>query len=336
MKQGLNFRHFLAAAGIAVGLLLPYEYYFRQIEGWVPGYDDNAEIWSHWRRKVDQLSDRDIVILGSSRAHFDLNIHLFDSATDRKPVMLATPGGSPFHVLPDIVNNTEFKGLLILSVSPGLFFTTADGFSAIKTRQDRVEFARTQTYASRFSQWVYQGMDPHLAYLEPDISFKALIHRLPFPDRDSVRHEPIWPPFVSMDRYRNIRMIDAMETDTSFQGRQTRIWDSFGWRNPYKDSIDVILSHYAGHIATFKARGGRVVLLRPPVNGKYLEMEPQLYPREQYWDELLRRSECKGHHFDDHPETSSLQPPEWSHLTKRDADIYTRAIIRFLKQEGLL
>jgi hypothetical protein len=98
----------------------------------------------------------------------------------------------------------------------------------------------------------------------------------------------------------------------------------------------VILNHYASLAQTFQARGGRVAYIRPPVTGEYLEHEPKLWPREQYWDELLKRSGAKGYHYDDYPETMDMIPPEWSHLNRRDSDIYTRTLIKLLQQDGLL
>lgn len=43
-------------------------------------------MWADWRAKVDDLSSDDVLILGSSRGHFDLNIHLWDSITGNRPV----------------------------------------------------------------------------------------------------------------------------------------------------------------------------------------------------------------------------------------------------------
>jgi hypothetical protein len=336
MNHKPNLKLFVAALLVAIGLLIPYEYYFRYIEVWPVGYDNNPELWAIQRRKVDKLTPDDVVIVGSSRGHFDANIHLFDSVTGHRPVMLAIPGGSPYYTMEDIVQNTNFKGLLIVSVAPGLFFTTGSSGSAEWVKAERVEFTHKQTYASRFSQSVYMLINPLFCYLDPEIALKSLIYRLPFPDRDSVEHEAVWPPMVTFDQYRSVRMNVGMETDTALQNWQTRIWHRPNWKNRFADSSEVILNHYASLAQTFQARGGRVAYIRPPVTGEYLEHEPKLWPREQYWDELLKRSGAKGYHYDDYPETKDMIPPEWSHLNRRDSDIYTRTLIKLLQQDGLL
>ena len=336
MNHNINLRSFLIALGIALCLLAVYEWYFRSVEHWAPGYDNNAELWALWRGEVETLSSDDVVILGSSRGHFDINIHLWDSITGHRPVMLAIPGGSPYYTFEDIVERSTFRGLIVLSTAPGLFYTLGTSGGALWVKSDMVDYYYKQTYAQKFSYWVYQWIDPWFAYTDPDINLRSLINRLPFPNRDSVENGVVWPPMVRMDRYRGIRMIPEMETDTALQGRQTRIWDRPEWKNEFADSADVIINHYVSLAKKLQAKGGRVAFIRPPVTGQYLKHEPEMYPRAQYWDRMLRESGCKGYHFQDYPETRDMVPPEWSHLNRRDADIYTRTIIALLQKDQII
>jgi hypothetical protein len=335
MKNNLTVSTFLGALVIALGLLAIHEYYFRKIEGWSPGYDDNAELWSYWRSKVDNLSSEDVVIVGSSRSLFNINIHLFDSLTGHRPIMLSIGGGSPYYTFEDIVNKSNFNGLLIVGVAPGLFYTLGTGGGAMWIKTERVDFYYKQTYASKFSQAVYTYIDPHFAYLDPEISLKSLINRIQLPDRDSVDHALIWPPMVQMDHYRNIRMNPGMETDTVLQNWQTKIWDG-DWKNHYVDSTEVILNHYSTLVNEFKKKGGRLAFVQSPVTGKYLQYEPVLFPREQYWNALLENSEATGYTYEDYPEMQAMIPPEWSHLNRKDADDFTRILIALLRKDGLL
>jgi hypothetical protein len=130
-------------------------------------------------------------------------------------------------------------------------------------------------------------------------------------------------------------MNERFETDTVLQNRQTKIWDG-DWKNKYTDSVDVILNHYASLVQTFTERGGRAVFIQPPVTGKYLEYEPALFPRAKYWDVLLSKANVKGYCYEDYPEMKAMIPPEWSHLNRKDADEFTRILVRLLKQDGLL
>lgn len=329
-------RYFFFSFTLAVILLIPYELYWKYVEEWPASYDlENLDYWAEWRDKVDDLDEKDVVILGSSRGHFDINIHLWDSITGRRPIMLAYPGSSPYYPIADIVKKSKFKGLLVVSTAPGLFYTVGDSWGAGRGKKF-VDHYYNRTYAQRFSHFFYQYIDPNFSYLQQDLSIRSLVERLPFEDRDSVDHPRLWPPMVEMDKYRNIRMLPIMENDTAIQKQQTDIWSRPVWENKLKDSVDVIINYYVDIVKEFKSRGGRVVFIRPPVTGQYLENEPILFPRDQYWDRLLRESESKGYHFMDDERTLKMIPPEWSHLNRKDSDIYTRVIIEHLQNDQLL
>jgi len=339
MSRQLESSSLLYSFILAICLLLPYEYYWHVVKHWPRSYDvEDLDHWAEIRRGVDKLDENDVVILGSSRGHFDINIHQWASITGRRPVQLAYPGSSPFYPVADIVNNSDFNGLLVISVAPGLFFTVSDSWGARRGKAfvDRYHKA---TYAQRFNHFVYKHIDPVFGYSDPSINLESLVDRLPFPNRDSVKTPDIWPPMVASDKYRNVWMTDCFEEDTVLQRRQTDIWFPPGdeeRKNRYADSIDVIMDHYVGLVKKFQDRGGQVAFLRPPVSGKYLESEPVTHPRQEYWDRLLEESGCSGLHFMDHPDLAEMDPPEWSHLSKSQAKVFTESVVQFLVNEGLL
>ena len=116
MKTELNVRTFLTSLVFALILIVPYEYHFKEIEKYPRTYElESFDIWADQRAQVPNLNSEDVVILGSSRGHFDINIHVWDSLTGRRPLMLAYPGSSPFIPMEDIVNETSFNGTLIVS-----------------------------------------------------------------------------------------------------------------------------------------------------------------------------------------------------------------------------
>jgi len=51
---------------------------------------------------------------------------------------------------------------------------------------------------------------------------------------------------------------------------------------------------------------------------------------------LIRESKSPGYHFQDYHETNNMDPPEWSHLNRKESDIFTRHIVKLLKQDKLL
>lgn len=327
---------FLYAALLAVILLSVHEWYWGEVKHWPKGHDlESLDVWADNRADVSELTDKDVIILGSSRAHFNINIHHWDSITGRRPLQLAYPGSSPLHPIEDIINESDFNGLLVIGVAPGLFYTVSETWPANRGKAF-VDRYYNRTYAQIFNQRVYDYIDPHFNYLNPDLSYKSLIDRLPFPNRDSVSDVEIWPPMVAMDEFRNIRMLPIMETDTAHQRRQKRIWFNPNPMNRAADTIDYIIDHYVDLFDKFKERGGRVVFINGPITGYYLKNEPVLWPREEYWDRLLRECDCPGYHYADHPETQAMQPPEWSHLKRSDADRFTELLIERLRRDKLI
>lgn len=336
MQSRVSLRVFLFALLVSLLLFLPWEWYFSEVEPWPKGHDvGSKDLWADWRARVDDLDSRDVVILGSSRGHFDLNIHLWDSLTGRRPVMLAFPGSSPFHPVEDLVENSRFDGLLVISTAPGLFYTMRGSWGANEGKK-LVDHYNGRTYAQKFNAILEQQIDPHFSFTQGDLRLKHLLERISLPDRESVRPPLVWPPMVTMDKFRNIRMIPEMETDTALQRQQTDIWFNPDPKNRYADSIPQVLGHYVELVRKFKERGGRVAFIRPPVTYYYLETETKLYPREAYWDRMLRECGSPGHHYQDDPETNAMIPPEWSHLNRRDSDRYTEIIVAFLQKHGLL
>lgn len=65
------------------------------------------------------------------------------------------------------------------------------------------------------------------------------------------------------------------------------------------------------------------------------EVERKGFPREDTWDELLRRSGAPGIHFEDHAELQNLTLPEWLHLSGADADRYTEAVLAIIQRQDL-
>jgi hypothetical protein len=61
--------------------------------------------------------------------------------------------------------------------------------------------------------------------------------------------------------------------------------------------------------------------------------EQHMYPRKAYWDRLLVETGCKGIYFEDYPELSKLQCPEFSHLTPNDAVTYTTNLVGILEKD---
>ena len=75
-----------------------------------------------------------------------------------------------------------------------------------------------------------------------------------------------------------------------------------------------------------------MVFIRPPSAGTYYEREQANLPRAKTWDRLLHEADVFGIHFEDYPDMQGLDLPEMSHLTREDAERYTRAYVGVLRE----
>ena len=118
LKKSLIIAILLSVVGIIV-----WEAYWRS-QGYDPTLSDEKALWAKERAKLETATEKDVVIIGASRAYFDIQKKIWEQETGFKSIQLASTGSTPFPALHDIVENTDFKGTVIVGVTPGLFFST--------------------------------------------------------------------------------------------------------------------------------------------------------------------------------------------------------------------
>ncbi len=60
-----------------------------------------------------------------------------------------------------------------------------------------------------------------------------------------------------------------------------------------------------------------------------------MFPREAYWNRLLKETGCKGIYYADYPVMASLTCPEFSHLSPAGAVTYTHTLVNILKHDKI-
>ena len=131
-----------------------WEMYWRS-QNRIPDLDDNKDLWAVQRAKAETLSKDGVILMGSSRVLFDIQLDQWENETGVRPIQLASAGASPLPIFHDIVNNTDFKGTVLVGVTPGLFFsTTFPKAGPWKRAQSRVDYFEDRTYAQRLNHWL--------------------------------------------------------------------------------------------------------------------------------------------------------------------------------------
>lgn len=335
-------RSFLVALILGLLSVAAWEFYWRS-QGHEPNIDDNNNISSIQRAKLEKPATNQVVFIGSSRILFDIQLDLWREKTGTEPVMLAFQGASPLPVLRDVVENTDFKGLMVIGVTEGLFFSTTFEMAPPMSRaQDRLDYYYNRTYAQRLNHFLSIPLQKNFAFItladetwDSDVDLKTLL-RMQIRDE---RAGPLPAPFyqfedVSLDR--NVQMSERTTNDTAYANTVKLAWqDMISGQRPSPDK-EGTTNFFLKYARQFTDRGGKIVLVRCPSDGWFKEIETKGMPRSEYWDSLVIKSNLPAYHYEDYPQFTNLNLPEWSHLSKEDADHFTTEFIKLLKEDGVL
>ena len=322
---------------IVSSAVICWELYLRN-KGVKIAYDDGPPLWSAKRAMVYEPADKATVFIGSSRIKYDLDIDTWEKETGTKAIQLAVEGSSPIFVLEDLGNDANFKGKLIVDITEITFFSNGSPRDA-ETRKN-INFFKERTPTQRASFPLNYALESQFVFLDKQsLSLNALLDKLELSNRKGIFTMPIFPLEFNRNTFdRQSKMSDKFLTDTSLQNRVTNIWQFFMERGktapPFtEENLLGILNRAKTSIDKIKARGGEVLFVRPPSSGPFLQGESIGFPREKYWDRLLAFTNCPGIHFKDYPAIDHFICPEWSHLTPKDAIIFTENFVQILEKD---
>jgi hypothetical protein len=333
MQTNLPAKSAILALIIVLTFLVSWEFYLRH-KGAVPDYDDGPELWAHARAMVYEPSDKATVFVGSSRIKYDLDIPTWESLTGNHAIQLAMVASSPRHFLTDLADDPNFKGRLVVDVTEVLFFSNRgndfpDAF---------VAYYKHRTPAQKVSFILDKPVESHFVFLnEGQYSINAMLGKLHIPDRPGVYPFLDFPAGFEPVRFNRQNVMTAeFVADTNQHNQVKGIWMLLrGDPTPPMSGkpLDDVMASVKGDVDKIKARGGDVIFTRTPSNGFFLEAEHHMYPRERYWDRLLKETGCKGIYYSDYPATAGLVCPELSHLTPKDAIAYTQSLVSIIGKE---
>jgi hypothetical protein len=324
----------LVAFAVAVA---GWEVYCRSVEWLRPSTRNSDGLWAMTRDRVDR-EDGGVAIIGSSRVLFDIHLATFRELTGRLPIQLALEGTNPAPFLTHLAQESPFRGVLIVGVTEFLFFAPVadvdDRYTAIQSYRDR-------TPADRASQLLSMNLvEPVAAFYDPDFALFPILRRQPWwPERQGLA--PVLPAvrkLSNMARTRQNLMWDRVERDPAFQKIARDTWLAFLNAPPppvtpeqMATHVDRVMAQARADVAAIRARGGDVVFLRSPSAGPFRDIERVAFPRDQFWEPLLKKVDAAGVHFEDHPDMGTFELPEWSHIAAGQTAPYTRALVPHLR-----
>ena len=317
----------LVAVALAVVLLTAgWELYWRDVGFVARDYVDTPGLWGIQRRRA--TDDRTIVI-GSSRAYFDVNLRAWSEvAGGRKPLQLSLVGTSPRGTLTQLANDSAVSGLVVVGVTPGIFFRTRYGYLAHFT-----ERAAKETPSEWLGQRLFMMVERLFAFIDWDTQLGAILERQPLPLRDGMILDRAVRKVSVTAADRQTYLEPRILRDSAYRQLVRDIWlDGKDSRPPAPgpDSVTAMLEELRRDIGKIRARGGDVAFVRFPSSGGLREHERRDTPRERYWDRLAAEVGAAAIHFEDYPALEAYDTPEWSHLSREDAERFTRALVPIL------
>ncbi len=318
----------VAVALATAALTAAWELYWRDVGFVTRDYVDTPSLWAIQRRRA--TGDR-TVLIGSSRMYFDINLRAWaEEAGGPRPIQLALVGTSPRGILTDLAGDSTVAGLVVVGVTPGIFFRTRRGYLG-----DFPRSAARESPSDWFGQRLFMGMERVFALIDWDTKLGAILERQPLPLREG----------MSLDR--NVRKVSRTRADRQ-AWLEPRILEDSAYRqlvreiwmdgddspdrppSPPADSVTAMIAELRRDIARIRARGGDVAFVRFPSSGRFLQSEQRDLPRERYWDRLAREVDAVAIHYEDYPALSRYDTPEWSHLSREDAERFTRSLVPIL------
>lgn len=327
----------LGALALFLLLMTAWEWHWRAY-GAAPGYRNSDGAWADQRRRLNTGEGGKTVLIGSSRMLFDVQLPEWERVTGERPIQLALEGTSPLPVLEDLAADPDFTGRLVVDTTPTSLFLGQSG-----RRASVVPYYHEQSPSQRSGHWLSQHfLEPWFAFYDPDFALPVVVRRQAWPDRPGLPRRILVRKLSVQEIDRNTYLWDKVSDDPEYYALTRRIWQvQLGL--PLQPMVDTeakrrklreeLIARVAAAVAKLRARGVRVVFVRPPSSGPWLAQEQQLTPRKDTWEALLRRAGVSGVHFEDHPQLQGYVLPEWSHLGAADAKRFTTALAPLIERE---
>lgn len=322
-------RILLGACVLFAALLGGWEWYWRAW-GATPDYYNSDAEWAQQRRRIDNGEGNATVLIGSSRMLFDLQLDVWQKLDGERPIQLALEGTTPLVTMENLAADPKFTGRLLVGVAPDLFFS---GFAY---RGDALKYYLKETPSQRVGNWLSRTLiEPWFAFFDRDFALAKVLKRQDWPARPSVPDRLDVRKLSVSEADRNTHLWDKLVVDAQYRDLARSIWTQHlnGPPPPDMDTpekaakvVDKQIQRAVDALAKLRARGVKVLFVRPPDAGPYLAFDNRVFPRAKTWDVLLAKTGAPGIYFSDYPELSGFDPPEWSHLKLADARQFTAAL----------
>ncbi|HKP33632.1 MAG TPA: hypothetical protein VJT70_02480 [Sphingomicrobium sp.] len=289
--------------------------------------DDSPQAWAEQRRLANRSP---VTIVGDSRILFDTDLDRFEQLTGVRPVQTSIVGTNARALLESYANDPDFRGLLILGMAELSYFRPQGvgiGGSYLKN------FEKNDKPSQLTGLWLDRWLQRHVAFMDSDYRLSKLVPRFDRGMRPKTYgpYEDVWKISETFPG-RQYFMWDKIETDAYLRAHARHAWNVFKGPPLPPFIARNVIARSAEAVRRIRARGGEVIFIRPPSAAELRAIEDKRLPRSTGWDRLLATAQARGIHSDDLPQAQKLVIPEWSHLSRKCATVFTDAYVRRLTE----
>ncbi len=328
-------RPILLGAVLALALLLgAWEHYWRAY-GVTPSIRNSYGLWAIQRRRIDAGEGDATVLLGASRMYFDVQVPVWQRLSGRAPIQLSYEGTSPLNAVEDLAADPKFTGRLLIGVEPELFFS-GDGFA-----NGVAQYTHKQSPSQRIGQWLsMRFIEPYFAFYDGDYALRAVLARQNWAPRPGKHWFTDVRKLSMHEADRNAYLWSKVESDPQYRALARSIWLEEFAPSPEDPTPQELLKTEKEQIeravkalGQLHAHGVQVLFFRLPSDGPYLAYEDREYPRARAWGGLMAATHAPGIYFSDYPQLRGYYLPEWSHMTRAEAERFTVALYGIIQKD---
>jgi hypothetical protein len=297
-----------------------------------PSVVSNANLFCLSYSRIDNLNSEDVVLLGASRIHTGFDLEAFKQRyPNRKVLQLAQSGrGTPYPLFKDIVENSDFNGIAIISVNEQTLTSQSQRQLQV-VRHCNKKFSLNDRANREIATWLQR----RFVFLNPNSNSLRLWGNL-------IVEQELPEPFYTKTRPNRAQLSDFQRADEKSLKRihNLRLKQR---KNAFKQSFPKPktwlkkVNHWQPLIQKFQERGGKFVFLRMPVSQERWNLEKQQYPVDQYWNKLTEQyyymKEVKLVHFVNYASLRNYNLPDTSHLDMRDRAEFTNALLNIIEPQ---
>jgi hypothetical protein len=287
--------------------------------------DDSPQAWAEARRAADNAP---VAIVGDSRILFDTDQARFQAMTGVRPVQVSHVGTDSRALLEHFANDPKFHGLLLVGMADTMYF----GMPVIGLGGTAIHNYGKNGKPSQLSGlYIDRFLQKYLAFMDADYRLSRWAIRFDNGWRKGADspYDDVWK-INEVFPGRQYFMWDQIKTNKYLQAHARYAWHGFDGPPIPKPVVDRVIARSAEAVRRIRARGGDVIFVRPPSAPQLRVNEQKRVPRALGWDRLLAGANAKGIHADDLVQAQNLVLPEYSHLSRECAAVFTDAYVRRL------